>query len=55
MNYFVASRGHIAFFEQSGAAWAFAAEFGGDVFNLWGLLNAAHFGAQSAQLLEPAE
>ncbi|WP_035670026.1 hypothetical protein [Bradyrhizobium liaoningense] len=40
MNYFVVARGHIAQFEQYGAAWAFADDFGGVLFNLWGLLHA---------------
>lgn len=37
MNYFVSSYGHLAFFVVYEDATAFKAEFGGEVFNLWGL------------------
>jgi hypothetical protein len=37
VNYFVAGIGHLAFFEQMDAARSYVADFGGNVFSLWGL------------------
>lgn len=40
MNYVVICPGHIALFDQYEAAREFAADFGGQVFNYWGLIDA---------------
>lgn len=38
MNYFVVCKGHISFFEQHEDAVAFALDFSGVTYNIWGLL-----------------
>jgi hypothetical protein len=54
MNYIVVTQGHIALFDQHDMARAFAADFDGQVFNTWGLLEAAALAAPATPRLVAA-